>query len=134
MHHYSMPVVEHKERAKQILKFAQVPFYAIFNPTGTLLYSGRKLDRTILAAAMAAQHQQIAPPSILNAISTTGLPPELSTLLETVQTDRMTEERMFSPSVKSAPMTGSNEKEAPYYLANSLDSPSNVFAIDDLDF
>jgi hypothetical protein len=34
---------DHKERAKELLGFKQVPFYVIFDDSGTMVFSGSKL-------------------------------------------------------------------------------------------
>jgi hypothetical protein len=34
---------DHKERAKELLGFLQVPFYIVFDDSGTMVFSGSKL-------------------------------------------------------------------------------------------
>jgi hypothetical protein len=43
--HYFMDVV-HKERAKKLLGFNQVPFYVVFSEVGEILYTGRTINLT----------------------------------------------------------------------------------------
>lgn len=46
MRHFFMDH-EHKERAKQLLGFKQVPFYIVFDDTGAMLFSGSKLPNLV---------------------------------------------------------------------------------------
>jgi hypothetical protein len=45
MQHFFM-AQEHKETAKKILGFQQVPFYVVLNPEGQCMETGNKVDVT----------------------------------------------------------------------------------------
>ena len=68
MHHYFMEH-EHKERAKELLGFKQVPFYIVFNAAGEMVFSGGKLPDL---EALLNQKEEALPSSPPPTAKTTG--------------------------------------------------------------